>query len=135
MISAVLGVAGALVLVATLAICAALVRRLPEGVKRFISAFTAGVFLFTVFGLITTNTLSFYLAKGLLLGLSFRLVDFTLFAEAIWISICLTGILFLSGAVSIRRLFPFVRKKEYCHLQKKQSSPSFELKVSSVLLQ
>lgn len=133
-IGAVLGVAGSLVLVAVVVLLISLVKKMPIGIKRFVSAAAAVLLAFTLFKGLAAESVYIFVGRSLVYGtMSIRFADFALAMSLFFIWACANALF----VMQTRARFEGVStpKLAFGHNEKKQSSPSFSLKVSSVLLQ
>ncbi len=132
----VLGIAGTLVLGALVVLFAALLKKLPVGIRRFISATAAVIVTMTLFRVFALHNLAFLgMRQFIFCGVSLKSFDIVLVISALLMVKVGGYALFEKCAVSPAVVTPPSHFENYCPSLKKQSSSSFLLKFSSVQIQ
>lgn len=134
-VGAVLGIAGTLVLGACLLLVAALVKKLPLGIRSFISASAAVLVAFTLFRGLAVQSIYVFVGRSLISGgLGVKFADVALAVSSLLFMLEAGNLLILCTS-RVRFEGVGAVKRASLSNDKKMSSPSFSLKVSSVLLQ
>lgn len=136
LINAALGVAGTIVVLACLFILGIIIKTLPKRIRGVVSAIVAFTFVATFMTGLVWQALYVFASRSMIYALfSLKLVSVSAVFGLLLFSVNRIQLVLMSGRRFLDGLL-FEKGKYSCFVrEKKSSSSSFELKVSSVLLQ